>query len=176
MVTEQLVEARLEKGMSVAVQVKGFKGNFKKFDTDAKDSSYGEESISDLLHSFIQTGGGFFRPDEEIYKGSTVILAYHKDNEELEEYLEAEVTPKDIKTHVLSPVLKFCKAYTKFSKGTVNAIKKFGADKPLEEILDALESSEGPFNNIIPDSYYSLALYDKNADPKKPFVYSAKQV
>ena len=139
------------KGMNIIVEVKGFKGNMKKFEEFAE-----EDGVVGLMIGFFDIP----EPEEIKYSGNKVILAYD------EEDLEDEDTNIN---KVLKDVRTFCFEQSRSSKATSkvaqNFLKKGGNQSDLEDELDDA--------NIEVDAIYRTAILNGYGDPKKPFAYKA---
>ena len=141
------------KGLDVTVEVKGFKGNMKKFEDFAE-----EDGVVGMMIGFFDIP----EPASLKYTGNKIVMGYD------EEDLEDEDT--DIKK-VFKDIRTFCFDQSRSAKATSKIATDFlkkGGDK--DDLEDEIEDAQG---NVPIDAIFRTAALNGYGDFSKPFVYRA---
>ena len=108
------------------------------------ENSIEDDNLEGILISYFDVMEEF----ETKFSGNKMLMEF--DEETMEDY-ESSIEIE------FNKVKKFCKDYTKFAKQTSKNLQK----------------GDSSSNNPV-DLYYEMAVEQGMADPKKPFVYTAK--
>ena len=141
------------KGLDVTIEVKGFKGNMKKFEDFAE-----EDGVVGMMIGFFDVP----EPASLKYTGNKIVMGYD------EEDLEDEGT--SIK-QVFKDIRSFCFEQSRASKATskvvTNFLKKGGPKDDIEDVLDDADMA------MPVDAIFRTAALNGYGDFSKPFVYRA---
>ena len=141
------------KGMDITVEVKGFKGNMKKFEDFAE-----EDGVVGMMVGFFDVP----EPASLKYTGNKIVMGY--DEEDLED------EGQNIK-QVFKDVRSFCFEQSRSAKATSKVVtdflKKGGPKDDIEDVLDDADMA------MPVDAIFRTAALNGYGDFSKPFVYRA---